>query len=207
MDRQVQLSLQKKNLMISIDNFLRNITMNSLYEEKVLLHMYGCKNCGYAGMLHRHGHYTRNVITLYQHFTLKIQRFICPSCRKTYSRLPSGLIPYFVYSFDVIIFYLYATFTLSKKLEAPYQFLRSLNHHCYISRQSGHFFKKRFLETLSFTNSFFTLFHAFYYDIDLSVFELNHAASIVIRKIVVFDTSTSFNLDFFNSMPKYFFSP
>lgn len=186
---------------------MRNITINVLCEEKFLFHMYGCKNCGYAGMLHRHGHYTRNVITLYQHFNLKVERFLCPSCRKTYSRLPSCLIPYFVYSFDVIIFCLYSKFSLSKKLIDPYKFLHSLNHHCYISRQSGRFFKRRFLATLSFTNSFFTLFDSFYYDIDLSAFDPSHAAVIVIRKIFIFDTSSSFNVDFFNNMPKYFFSP
>lgn len=193
--------------MISIDNFLRNITKNTLYEEKILFHMYGCKNCGYTGMLYRHGHYTRNVITLYQHFPLRVQRFICPSCRKTYSRLPSCLIPYFVYSFDVIIFCLYFAFFLSKELKAPCQFLQSNNPHCFISRQSGQFFKKRFIASISFTNSFFALFDAFYYDMELSVFDLNHAAGIVVRKIVKYDLSASFNLDFFNSMPKYFFSP
>lgn len=179
--------------------------MNSLFEGNKFSHMYGCKNCGYAGMLHRHGSYTRNVITLYQNFPLPIQRFLCPSCRKTYSRLPSCLIPYFVYSFDVIIFCLYVTF--SKKLKAPYQSLRSYNPHCYISRQSGRFFKKRFLATLSFTNSFFTLFDSFYYDIDLSAFDPDYAAGIIIRKIVKYDISASFNTDFFHSMPKYFFSP
>lgn len=181
--------------------------MNSRCEENIFFHIYGCKNCGYSGMLHRHGHYTRNVITLYQHFPLKVERFLCPSCRKTYSRLPSCIIPYFIYSFDVIIFSLYSSFSLSKKLNAPYQFLRSHNPYCYISRQSGHFFKRRFLASLLFTNNFFTLFDTFYYDMDLSVFSLDHAADIVIRKITRFDTRSSFNLDFFNSMPKYFFSP
>jgi predicted RNA-binding Zn-ribbon protein involved in translation (DUF1610 family) len=181
--------------------------MNSLFEEKILFHMYGCKNCGYAGMLHRHGCYTRNVITIYQHFPFKVQRFICPSCRKTYSRLPACLIPYFVYSFDVIIFCLFATFSLSLKLNTSSHFLHSLNPQSFISKQSVFFLKKRFLTSLSLTNSFFALFSSFNYDMDLSIFKLDYAAGIVIRKILKFDTCSSFNLDFFNNMPKYFFSP
>jgi transposase-like protein len=193
--------------MISIDNFSRNITMNLLFEEKNFSHMFGCKNCGYTGMLHRHGQYTRNVITLYQHFPISVQRFLCPSCRKTYSRLPSCIVPYFIYSFDVIVFCLYSVLVLSHKLNNACRTLHNCNPGCFISRQSIRFFKKRFLSSLFLTNSFFALFYSLNYDMDLSLFDSSHAAAIVIRKIISFDIHTSFNFTFFSKMPKYFFSP
>ncbi|WP_408645592.1 DUF6431 domain-containing protein [Thermotalea metallivorans] len=95
--------------------------------------MYGCPSCGYEGMLHRHGHYDRNVVTLYQHFVISIQRFQCPSCKKTYSLLPSMLIPYFVYSFDFVIFCLYCIFSLSEKASDVCRFLGDCNKQCFIT--------------------------------------------------------------------------
>ncbi|WP_423244837.1 DUF6431 domain-containing protein [Fonticella tunisiensis] len=53
-------------------------------------------------MIHRHCHYDRNVVTLNQHFIISIQRFLCPCCGKTYSLLPSFLIPYFIYTLSLL---------------------------------------------------------------------------------------------------------
>lgn len=61
-------------------------------------------------MLHRHGFYERNAITKYKVYRIYILRVKCPSCNKTYSVLPSFLIPYFQYTFGTIItclFYMY----------------------------------------------------------------------------------------------------
>ena len=113
--------------MISIDDFLKNITINLVSKLDELPRMYGCRACGYSGMLHRHGHYCRNVITLYQHFLVKIQRFKCPHCNKTYSNLPCCLIPNFIYSFDVVLFCLYGAYSLSHKTTSLCRLLRDIN--------------------------------------------------------------------------------
>ncbi len=193
--------------MISIDNFLRNITTNSLSVGENFYHMFNCKSCGYAGMLHRHGHYSRNVITLHQHLVIQIQRFLCPSCHKTYSRLPSCLIPYFIYSFDVIIFCLYSTFFLSQKIHKTCLILNELNPNCFISTESIKFFIKRYISCLDLTNSFFVNLEPFQYDMDLTAFTSDQAASIILCKIFKLDFASSFNFEFFTRMPKYFLSP
>jgi len=192
--------------MIIIDNFLKNITKGLLLEEKNIRHIYGCLSCGYEGMLHRHGHYHRNVVTLYEHFIISIQRFKCPSCGKTYSHLPSILIPYFIYSYDVVIFCLNSVFTLSKKATHISSYLRDLNNQCFISIQSICFFKKRFLSKIHAVNNFFAALDSFHYHSDLSVFETDRATSILLTKILSFDRDSSFNYEYFKRMPQYFMS-
>ncbi len=192
--------------MISIDSFLKNITMGLVFKGYNITHMYGCKACGYSGMLHRHGHYSRNVITLFQHFTIEIQRFKCPSCNKTYSCLPCCLIPYFIYSFDVVIFCLYCIYPLANKAACVCKLLYSLNSYSFIAPQSISFFKRRFFDNLYFTNSFFAGFDSFSFSMDLSQFTLQQSASIVLKKIYQFDSMHSFNFSFFELMPRYFMS-
>jgi hypothetical protein len=50
-----------------------------------------CPHCGYRGLLHRHGHYERAVITLSNKYSIVLYRFKCPcaSCLKTHSLKPS----------------------------------------------------------------------------------------------------------------------
>lgn len=168
--------------------------------------MYGCPCCGYKGMLHHHGHYQRNVIATHQHFVINIQRFICPSCGKTYSLLPSFLIPYFIYSFDVILFCLYSIFVLNKKATDVCSILHGCNKQCFIKIQCICFFKKRFLSKLCILNSFFAAIDSFHYDSDLSAFSEGRAASILIAKVLRFNSGKSFNYEFFKRMPEYFFS-
>ena len=192
--------------MISIDNFLKNITMSLVFKGNNITHMYGCRVCGYSGMLHRHGHYSRNVVTLFQHFIIDIQRFKCPSCNKTYSCLPCCLIPYFIYSFDVVIFCLYCVYSLANKAAFVCKLLHSINHDSFITVQSVSFFKKRFIANLHLTNSFFAGFDSFSYSMDLTQFTPQQSASIILRKIYQFDSMQSFNFRFFNQMPKHFMS-
>lgn len=168
--------------------------------------MYGCPSCGYEGMLHRHGHYDRNVVTLYQHFIISIQRFLCPCCRKTYSLLPSFLIPYFIYTFDVVVFCLYSILQLQQKASHVCHILNDCNRQCFISIQSIYFFKKRLLSKAHIINSFFAAIDFFHYDSDLSMFSKDAAAAILIAKILRFDSSSSFNYEYFKKMPKYFLS-
>lgn len=168
--------------------------------------MYGCASCGYDGMLHRHGHYDRNAVTLYQHFSISIQRFLCPSCRRTYSLLPSFLIPYFIYTFDVVIFCLYSIFALKEKASYVCHILNDCNKQCFLSIQSIYFFEKRFLSKAQVVNSFFVAIDSFHYDSDLSMFSKNAAASTLIKKILCFNCSSSFNYEYFKKMPLSTFS-
>ncbi|MBS4040147.1 MAG: hypothetical protein KGZ81_06060 [Flavobacteriales bacterium] len=193
--------------MLIIDNLFKNITNNLLLEEKNIQHLYGCSSCGYEGMLHRHGHYKRNVVTLTQHFVISIQRFLCPSCGKTFSLLPSFLIPYFIYSYDVVIYCLNSVFTLKNKFTDVCSFLHNSNNQCFISIQSIGFFKKRFLSKVDIVNSFFASIDSFHYDCDLSFFTKDKAQALLISKIMDFDVCNSFNYQFFRKTPRYFLSP
>lgn len=192
--------------MISIDNFSKNITKLLPLGEKNIQHMYGCRSCGYEGMLHRHGHYDRNVVTLTQHFVISIQRFLCPCCGKTYSLLPSFLIPYFIYTFDVVIFCLYCVYSLKRKSNYVCSILHDCNKQCFISIQSISFFKKRFLPKIHLINSFFTAIDSFHYDSNLPVFSIDQAAAILLTKILDFNNCKCFNHEYFKKMPKYFLS-
>lgn len=175
-------------------------------EEKNIRHLYGCSNCGYKGMLHRHGHYNRNVITLTQHFMISIQRFKCPCCGKTYSLIPSFLIPYYIYTFDVVIFCLYCIFNLQKKSNYVCSILHDCNTKCFISIQSISFFKARFLSKINLINSFFAAIDSFHYDSNLSILSNDKAAAILLTKILNFNNSKCFNYEYFKRMPKYFLS-
>ena len=192
--------------MISIDNISINITKGIHLEEKFIQHMYGCKCCGYSGMLHRHGHYDRNVITMHCHFIISIQRFICPCCNKTYSNLPSFLIPYFIYSYDVVIFCLKHMFSVQISITEISSTLRELNCQSFISVQSILFFKKRFYLNIHLINSFFAYFNSYHYDSDLSVLSVDRASSVLVSKIQRFNEVSSFNYEYFKRMPKYFLS-
>jgi len=192
--------------MISINNFLKNITMGLVFKGYNISHMYGCKVCGYSGMLHRHGHYSRNVVTLFQHFTIDIQRFKCPSCSKTYSCLPCCLIPYFIYSFNVVSFSLYCVYPLANKAASVCKLLHNINPCSFITPQSISFFKKRFITNLHLTNSFFAGFDSFTFSMDLTQFSPQQSVCIVLKKIYQFDSLQSFNFSFFKLMPRYFMS-
>lgn len=48
-----------------------------------------CLGCGFQGIIHRHGHYTRMVVTLCNEYTIIIFRFKCPDCGETYSLKPT----------------------------------------------------------------------------------------------------------------------
>ena len=180
--------------------------MGSVFKGYNISHMYGCKVCGYSGMLHRHGHYSRNVVTLFQHFTIDIQRFKCPSCSKTYSCLPCCLIPYFIYSFDVVIFSLYCVYPFANKATSVCNLLHSINSCSFITPQSISFFKKRFITNLHLTNSFFAGFDSFTFSMDLTQFSPQQSVCIVLKKIYQFDSLQSFNFSFFKLMPRYFMS-
>jgi len=192
--------------MISIDHISVSITKNLLLGGKNIQHMHSCSFCGYEGMLHRHGCYGRNVVTLHEHSIISIQRFLCPSCGKTYSLLPSILIPYFIYSFDVVVSCLHSVFVMHKKASDVCRVLHYYNKKCFITIQSICYFKKRFLSKIHVVNSFFASLDSFHYDSDLSIFSKERATAIVLAKVFDFNTAKSFNYEYFRKMPMYFLS-
>jgi len=62
-----------------------------------------CPGCRGALSLLRHGFYWRNAIGDKAEYRIPVCRLKCPSCKKTFSLLPSFLLPYFQYTVDVIL--------------------------------------------------------------------------------------------------------
>lgn len=193
-----------------VDYITENLISGEVHFSETL---FGCKNCGYCGRLHRHGCYTRLVLTLFLCREIRIQRFKCPikSCGKTYSKLPCYLIPYFRYSYGVILCSLYFLFVLGNSTRFIVNILHCINPECYISRQSLRYFRVRFMSYMSLVNIFFASYSEFYYDMDIKAMHPNAAACSLVLKIFRFDhTAGSFNLAYHVSMPnapkKYFFA-
>lgn len=78
--------------------------------------IYRC-SCGYEGRLRKHGFYERNALSLRGCFRIPVQRYLCPSCERTFSLLPSFLHPRFQYvlSFAVLAVMLVKAVGLSCK--------------------------------------------------------------------------------------------
>lgn len=55
----------------------------------------------------KHGFYTRFALTLTATYLIFIQRYYCPSCKRTVSLLPSFLAPSFQYTLACIFFSFY----------------------------------------------------------------------------------------------------
>ena len=92
-------------------NFIQRIIKNS--EDDFYHIVHGCRHCGYAGNLHRHASYHRTIICKEITARVRIQRVICPNCKKTHAIIPSDLIPYFQHTLETIIRLL--EFIISKK--------------------------------------------------------------------------------------------
>lgn len=71
------------------DQYVRSGAHQQIIPESV------CPRCGQAGPLHRHGTYARGLTTLLGRvLLLLVARFLCPSCRRTLSYLPSFALSY-----------------------------------------------------------------------------------------------------------------
>lgn len=99
-----------------------------------------CPHCKGQTRLARHSFYWRNAITAAKQYRLPICRLICPSCRKTFSLLPSFLLPYFQHTVDVIL----------EKLHNSLMYRRITGCH-----QLVLFYRKRFLQNLNRIEMFF----------------------------------------------------
>ena len=190
------------NYIMIITSYFKNITKYfNLKKEIHTLPIYGCKSCGYKGMLHRHGYYSRNAITRYSIHRINILRVKCPSCGKTHAVLPSFLIPYYQYSLEFIFECLYLSFILKKPYSKIVSLFNSLNPELSLNDSNISSFKKRMRENKFVINSFFANFDSLYYDMD------NSSESAILKKINVFSKDIfDFNSTFLETMPRYFFS-
>lgn len=99
-----------------------------------------CSHCHAKGTLHRHGFYNRYGITDSETLTIPICRLKCSSCSKTFSIIPSFLIPYFQHTIHTIIERLKA-FLEKKKTNG--------------SRQLVAFYYKRYMKRLNWVHMVF----------------------------------------------------
>ncbi len=185
-----------------ISNFTNNITeyMN-LEKEICIASICGCNTCGYGGRLHRHGYYFRNVITRDVIARIPILRLKCPSCNKTRSVLPSFLIPYYQYSFNVIFEVLYLSYVVKDSYSKIVCKFNKSNPNGSFSSSNIYTFRNRMQKAVAVVNSFFSSFDKFYYS-------MNHpTAELVLKKIKEYtEVVGDFNHDYFRLMPRYFFS-
>lgn len=185
-----------------IANYFKSITKYlNLGKEIYTSPIYGCKFCGYEGMLHRHGYYSRNVITKYYIKRVNILRVKCPSCHKTHAVLPSFLIPYYQYSLDFIFECLYLSYVVKDSYSNIVEHFNISNPDLSFNASNISSFKKRMEENKSIVNSFFANFDFFYFGID------NPSISSILEKIEAFpEDILEFNSTFFKMMPNYFFA-
>ncbi len=185
-----------------ITSYFKNITRYlDLGKEIYISPIYGCKFCNYEGMLHRHGYYSRNVITKYSIYRINILRVKCPSCGKTHAVLPSFLIPYYQYSLEFIFECLYLSFVVKVSYSKIVDLFNSFNPDLSIKASNISSFKKRMKENKSVVNSFFVNFESLYYDMD------NPDPLSILEKVKAFPKDIfDFNSNFFKLMSKYFFS-
>ena len=52
-----------------------------------------CLDCGFDGLLHRHDHYVREVVTLSAAYSITMYRFKCPACGETQTLRPNFIGP------------------------------------------------------------------------------------------------------------------
>lgn len=139
-------------------NFIQRVIKNS--EDDFYHIVHGCRHCGYAGNLHRHASYHRTIICKEITARVRIQRVICPNCKKTHAIIPSDLIPYFQHTLETIVRLL--EFILSKK--ASYSQSLMIYRMFNLSFSSAHInlYIRRFKSNLNNITYFFISSISFY---------------------------------------------
>jgi len=186
-------------LMIIITRFLKNIPEYVKLGKTNLYRPYHCENCGYNGKLHYHGSYPRNVITLLGCHVIYVPRYICPECDKTYSILPSFVIPYYQYSFSFIFFCLYFIYVFNSSYDSFVNIVRTFNPDTFFSTSNIYFYTRRITSISAIVNSFFVNYDDLYFDMDKTD---THS---ILNKIDLFlKTRGHFNHSYFNKMKFHF---
>lgn len=175
-------------------NFIQRVIKNS--EDDFYNIVQGCRQCGYAGNLHRHASYYRNIICKEIITKVRIQRVICPSCRKTHAIIPSDLIPYFQHTLETIVRLL--EFIIAKK--ASYSQLLKVYKCINLSFELGHvnLYMKRFKSNCNRIT--------YYYRVFCNTFlEPSASEADILKKMIALETK-SFNKDYFDKINTYFLS-
>ena len=91
-----------------LENFDNFNSYSKKYLESDFNSVYGCPECGFTGMLHRHGNYLRNLMEINENFNVCINsvgilRVFCPKCGTTHAVIPDFIIPYKQVSFNLIM--------------------------------------------------------------------------------------------------------
>lgn len=160
---------------------------------------YGCEACGFEGKLYRHGFYYRNLITFKNAFRVVILRCKCQSCGKTYSLIPSFIIPYRQYAYYVILTTLIFMFNLKYSYSKILKIIKSLNSLSFFSSTELSIWKSRFIDSCPSIRLFAAQFKDSYFDMPTV------SPSEALNKIIVFSRlRRDFNLEYFLLMPKYF---
>lgn len=173
-------------------NFIQRIIKNS--QENFYHIINGCRQCGYGGNLHRHASYYRTVICKEITVKIKIQRVICPDCRKTHALIPSDLIPYFQHTLETIVKLL----EIIKSKKTTYTKViedLSISNPCF---SLGHitFYINRFNSNIKNITYYFRVYCNIFIDLPARDFD-------VINEILRFNLKF-FNEDYFINLDKSF---
>lgn len=173
-------------------NFIQRVIKNS--EDDFYHIVHGCRHCGYAGNLHRHASYHRTIICKQITARVRIQRVICPNCKKTHAIIPSHLIPYFQHTLETIVKLL--EFILSKRASysQSIKIYRSFN----LSFSSAHInlYMRRFKSNINNITYFYRVFCNIFLEPTASAAEILSELFELEYKV--------FNKDYFNKMNMYF---
>lgn len=187
--------------MIIIASFINCIVKFAKSGNILSVPIRGCSNCSYLGCLHRHGCYSRNLITFTGCYIILIQRYKCPSCGKTCSVRPFFILPYFQYSFLVIFSILFKSFVLEYSYNRIVLCFLALNSPSLISISHISFYRKRFVLCYPHVK-FFLMSSAIFPDCSgINSCELSAA----LRSIVNFvGLGNNFPLNYHSSLHKFF---
>ena len=173
-------------------NFIQRVIKNS--EDDFYHIVHGCCHCGYAGNLHRHACYNRTIICKQITARVRIQRVICPNCRKTHAIIPSDLIPYFQHTLETILRLLEFIINKRASYSQSLKVYRSFN----LSFSPAHInlYVRRFRSNLNNITYFYRVF----YNVFL---EPTAGAAEIITELFELEYK-AFNKDYFNKMNRYF---
>jgi hypothetical protein len=175
-------------------NFIQRIIKNS--EDDFYHTIHGCRQCGYAGNLHRHASYHRNIICAEVTARIRIQRVICPDCKKTHAIIPSDLIPYYQHTLETIVRLL----DIIKVKKQSYSKVITCYRRFNLSFSLGHItlYVKRFEKNVSMI--------CYYYRIYCGIFLPPTVSEAGILSSLLTFNLNIFNSTYFNRMPRYFLS-
>jgi len=157
--------------------------------------LYGCPNpcCCYEGMLHRHAFYPRNALALTGTYSIWIQRYYCPVCRRTVSLLPSFLAPHYQYTMGLIFFVLWRLYRCGQTMQAVPGKINLASGRRELSYQHISFYRRRFIRNLP-------LLAGFLASMGMTAAPCPNAMVSGIRRYGL----SSFTLDYFSFQSRHF---